>query len=356
MALDNLWIESHVNLTRHRRFAHLLELLGDVAEATVVGSLHLLWHGVLEQQPDGDLTEWRPFAIARLARWPGQADTFVDALRASGFLDTEDGHTVIHDWPQYTQGFRKIVAKRQHDHDLAEAKKAARLARADGPEPTPASTPASTPAPALAHVPTHVREDVPAITSARPVDPGPETGDVQDKTEQDIARAREADEFFPDPDPDDDVQQHADDEHESQQQPPPFVAADSDPKRRPASADELAELRRHWTKAFGTEGEPAFRVSWERAMTMRPNSGAEFLNDWLAADCSRWEARKLPPPTQPAIGALVVHAVSDADKYRAMMAEEAVAHEHERQELIRACERQGLPVPDALRKAVAVAS
>ncbi|MGL4296232.1 MAG: hypothetical protein ACRCTG_10990 [Aestuariivirga sp.] len=91
------WIESHTVLARHRK---TIELAFDlqVKPVQVVGHLHVFWHTVLEQQEDGDLSQWSDQLIAQAALWEGDATVFVTRLRERGWLD---GH-LVHDWIDYT--------------------------------------------------------------------------------------------------------------------------------------------------------------------------------------------------------------------------------------------------------------
>lgn len=90
------WIESHTVLLRHRK---VVELALDLAldSVYVMGHLHALWHTVLEQQEDGDISKWSDALIAQAASWKGDARKFVSCLRDRGWID---GH-LIHDWIDY---------------------------------------------------------------------------------------------------------------------------------------------------------------------------------------------------------------------------------------------------------------
>lgn len=90
------WIESHTVLARHRK---CLELAFDlnVKVVQVLGHLHALWHTVLEQQEDGDLSRWSDAMIAQAALWEGEATEFVTRLREREWID---GH-LVHDWIDY---------------------------------------------------------------------------------------------------------------------------------------------------------------------------------------------------------------------------------------------------------------
>lgn len=94
------WVESHTVLARHRK---CLELAFDlnVKVVQVLGHLHALWHTVLEQQEDGDLSRWSDAMIAQAALWEGNPSEFVTRLREREWLD---GH-LVHDWIEYVGPF-----------------------------------------------------------------------------------------------------------------------------------------------------------------------------------------------------------------------------------------------------------
>lgn len=94
------WIESHTVLGRHRK---LIELAFDlkVKPVQVIGHLHALWHAVLEQQEDGDLSKWSDSYIAQCALWEGDPTEFVTRIRERGWLDG----SLVHDWIDYTGPF-----------------------------------------------------------------------------------------------------------------------------------------------------------------------------------------------------------------------------------------------------------
>lgn len=90
------WVESHTVLGRHRKVVFLAHEL-NVSIPAAVGHLHLLWHSILEQQEDGDLSQWGDRMIAQMAMWNGDAEVFVSALRKHGLLDGN----LVHDWLEY---------------------------------------------------------------------------------------------------------------------------------------------------------------------------------------------------------------------------------------------------------------
>lgn len=90
------WIESHTVLRNHRKVMLLARGL-QIMTAQAVGHLHLLWHAAIEQQEDGDLTNWPDELIAELAGYPGDATKFVALLAEIGWLDGKK----LHDWWEY---------------------------------------------------------------------------------------------------------------------------------------------------------------------------------------------------------------------------------------------------------------
>ena len=90
------WIESHTVLLRHRKVLQLSASL-NLPPVYIIGHLHALWHAVIEQQEDGDLTTWPDAMIATAAAYPGDASLFVHELQAQKLLDGK----IIHDWLEY---------------------------------------------------------------------------------------------------------------------------------------------------------------------------------------------------------------------------------------------------------------
>ncbi len=95
------WIESHTVLTRHRKVLLLSHDL-KISIAQTIGHLHAFWHAVLEQQEDGDLSEWPDVMIEEAALWEGATPgEFVARLRARGWMDGN----LVHDWLDYAGKF-----------------------------------------------------------------------------------------------------------------------------------------------------------------------------------------------------------------------------------------------------------
>mgnify|MGYP001607168566 FL=1 len=90
------WIESHTVLIRHRKTISMaLEL--KIKPVQLVGHLHALWHCVMEQAEDGDISKWENGFIASASCWDGDPDVFVTALKKNRWLD----NGLLHDWLDY---------------------------------------------------------------------------------------------------------------------------------------------------------------------------------------------------------------------------------------------------------------
>lgn len=91
------WIESHQALGAHPKTKRLARALDEDLVATV-GRLQFLWWWALDYAQDGYLQRFDKYDVADAARWGGDPDVFLDALKSAGFLD-EDMY--LHDWHEY---------------------------------------------------------------------------------------------------------------------------------------------------------------------------------------------------------------------------------------------------------------
>src|SRR5688572_14999791 len=100
------WIESHQSLSRHRKTLRAAALL-KLDRHKLLGHLHELWWWALDNTPpDGYLGALSYEEIAQGADWPTKdAERFVRALLAAGFLDADDHEAEtnlrLHDWYDY---------------------------------------------------------------------------------------------------------------------------------------------------------------------------------------------------------------------------------------------------------------
>ena len=117
------WIESHQEVGEHPKTKKLARLL-NISLVSAVGHLHFLWWWALDYAQDGDLTTIDPIDIAGGAKWDGDAEEFISALikcggNKAGFLESNDGRIVIHDWIDYAGKLidqREKNAERQRKH------------------------------------------------------------------------------------------------------------------------------------------------------------------------------------------------------------------------------------------------
>lgn len=109
------WIESHTVILRHRKTVDLATAL-HISPVLAVGHLHVLWHTVLEQQEDGDLSRWSVNQIAAAAQYRGDARRFVRALQGSGWLDGR----LVHDWLDYAGRYLELRYRTHKKEKLAE--------------------------------------------------------------------------------------------------------------------------------------------------------------------------------------------------------------------------------------------
>jgi hypothetical protein len=86
----------------HPKTIELAEVLG-IPRYAAVGLLELLWHATAKHYPDGDIGRWANRHIAKAVYWDGDADAFVAALIACGWLDAVDDprRLVVHDWQEH---------------------------------------------------------------------------------------------------------------------------------------------------------------------------------------------------------------------------------------------------------------
>lgn len=106
--MADLWLKTSTSLQEHGKTGRLADTLG-IPVPYAGGLVVFLWHKVLCQQEDGDLSGCSDQQIARWAGWRGDAGEFVGSLVAAGFIDA---NRAIHNWDVYTKELR---AKRERD-------------------------------------------------------------------------------------------------------------------------------------------------------------------------------------------------------------------------------------------------
>ena len=109
------WIESHTVLMRHRKLIGLARAL-KIRRSYAMGHLHALWHAAIEQQEDGDLSNWTDDIIAEASDYPGDSQEWVKVLQAHGFLDGK----FLHDWPDYAHRYVELRYRTSNPEKLAQ--------------------------------------------------------------------------------------------------------------------------------------------------------------------------------------------------------------------------------------------
>jgi len=115
------WLEVHQTLKDHRKTLAAADDL-EVEPVHMMGMLVSFWLWALDNAPDGTLAGITPKTIARAAQWKGDADRFVEALTASGWLEITGNGLEIHDWYEYAG---KLIDRRKADAERARKKRAA---------------------------------------------------------------------------------------------------------------------------------------------------------------------------------------------------------------------------------------
>jgi hypothetical protein len=113
------WLESHQELARHPKMRRFARVAG-ISIPTAIGHMHLLWWWAMDYAQNGDITRYTSDDIADAVFWEGEPDALFKALVDSGFLDSLDGSTVIHDWQEYAGKRLEQMAK---DRDRKRAMK-----------------------------------------------------------------------------------------------------------------------------------------------------------------------------------------------------------------------------------------
>ncbi|MFA5387931.1 MAG: hypothetical protein WC322_06140 [Candidatus Paceibacterota bacterium] len=100
MKPEKKWQKTDPGLRSHPAFLDLVAEL-DSTPIMVDGMLSGLWRMAFHDAPDGDITRFKPRALARSVGWLGNADVLVHALTDCGFVDEIDGKLFIHDWSDW---------------------------------------------------------------------------------------------------------------------------------------------------------------------------------------------------------------------------------------------------------------
>ena len=93
------WIELHQSLRDHRKVLQASDEL-DIEPAHMVGLLSLLWLWAIDNAESGDLSRVTSKTLARAAQWTGNADSFVEVLKRTSFIDSDT--LMLHDWLDFS--------------------------------------------------------------------------------------------------------------------------------------------------------------------------------------------------------------------------------------------------------------
>ena len=100
MKPEKKWQKTDPTLRSHPTFLDLVAEL-DSTPILVDGLLSGLWRMAFTDAPDGDISRFKPRALARAVGWMGDCDVMLHALTDTGFLCEDDGRLVIHDWADW---------------------------------------------------------------------------------------------------------------------------------------------------------------------------------------------------------------------------------------------------------------
>lgn len=110
----------------HRKRKRLLRALGPGATDYLLD----LWITIATDRPEGVLTGWDELDIADAAGWTGAPEELVAALINCGFIESENGHYLAHDWEEH-QGWACGAKERSERARKAARAKWEKIAQAD---------------------------------------------------------------------------------------------------------------------------------------------------------------------------------------------------------------------------------
>ncbi len=91
------WIQVDDTLPTHNKIYDLMDTL-HLRHAQAVGTVVLLWLWAASNAPDGDVTPYKPRAIAEAVRWGKSPQALYDALLAVRFLERDGDRIRIRNW------------------------------------------------------------------------------------------------------------------------------------------------------------------------------------------------------------------------------------------------------------------
>ena len=128
------WIELHQSLVEHKKMDDLLRESG-LSRDTALGRLCILWLWTLSNREDGLLTGVDARRLGQiLDLQPRRAQSFLDAMVRSGFLDQSAEGLRVHDWEDYTG---RLLEIRRKDRERKRRSRAEASSQEDEADPDP---------------------------------------------------------------------------------------------------------------------------------------------------------------------------------------------------------------------------
>lgn len=104
------WMRLEAGFRSHPKILALARRLS-IRRAEARGLMAGLWTYVLDQAPDGDLSDMDPIGIEEGAEWEGETGAFYRAASELRLLDLQDGVARVHDWMEFAGSFREAHKK-----------------------------------------------------------------------------------------------------------------------------------------------------------------------------------------------------------------------------------------------------
>ena len=151
------WIQVYSNLPEHPKLYRLSEGLGMQERYGPLGIVVSLWLWAARNAPEGDLSNYPRWAVARAAGWRRDPEDLCNALIASGFLDQDEaGGLHIHDWDEHAVMLMELnersrcrtrervrrYRQRHAQENAQETSECAETSPEQPPEPAPSPLPA----------------------------------------------------------------------------------------------------------------------------------------------------------------------------------------------------------------------
>jgi hypothetical protein len=162
MRPEKRWAKTDPGLRSHPAFVDLVEELNSTP-IMVDGMLHGLWSLAFFDAPDGDVSRFKPRALARAVGWrvPGTSgDILVKSLEDCGFLYRDGDRLLIHDWSDWGGA---LFSERRYETD----KKAAQRKLAESVPTVPGTSPGLPP---VSPGPSRVDLDLEELKPPTPLD------------------------------------------------------------------------------------------------------------------------------------------------------------------------------------------